>query len=420
MGGSSLGPEVIRRSFGEIPGGLRLHVLDSTDPGAVLGARARDGPRAHALRRLLEVGRHDRDAVAHALLPRAQRGRRQPLRRRHRPGQPAGGHGAASTASGACSRTTRTSAGATRCCRTSGSCPPRWRAWTSRRCCDARAGGGAELRQQLRHERSNSGLWLGRRAGRAGAAGPRQAHVRRVDPPIESFGLWAEQLIAESTGKQGKGILPVADEPLGDAGRLRRRPRVRLPAQRRRAGRGARRAGRGAGAGRAPDGHARRARRGGPRPDLLLRRVRHRGGRLGARHQPVRPAERAGGEGQHRQGARGAASCPTVGRRATLAELLGGAAPPHYVAIMGYVRPRTSSTRRSPSCARAIRDATKATTTFGYGPRFLHSTGPVPQGRPARRAVPPARARRRARTCEIPGAGYAFGHLKNAQATATC
>src|SRR5215218_7749866 len=36
MGGSSLGPEVIRRSFGDIPGSPRLHVLDSTDPGAVL------------------------------------------------------------------------------------------------------------------------------------------------------------------------------------------------------------------------------------------------------------------------------------------------------------------------------------------------------------------------------------------------
>ena len=36
MGGSSLGPEVIRRSYGEIPDALRLHVLDSTDPGAVL------------------------------------------------------------------------------------------------------------------------------------------------------------------------------------------------------------------------------------------------------------------------------------------------------------------------------------------------------------------------------------------------
>ena len=39
-----------------------------------------------------------------------------------------------------------------------------------------------------------------------------------VSPPIESFGLWGEQLVAESTGKHGKGILPVADEPLGAAG----------------------------------------------------------------------------------------------------------------------------------------------------------------------------------------------------------
>ncbi len=37
-----------------------------------------------------------------------------------------------------------------------------------------------------------------------------------VSPPIESFGLWVEQLIAESTGKHGRGILPVADEPLGE------------------------------------------------------------------------------------------------------------------------------------------------------------------------------------------------------------
>ena len=36
-----------------------------------------------------------------------------------------------------------------------------------------------------------------------------------VSDPISSFGLWVEQLIAESTGKEGKGTLPVADEPLG-------------------------------------------------------------------------------------------------------------------------------------------------------------------------------------------------------------
>jgi hypothetical protein len=32
---------------------------------------------------------------------------------------------------------------------------------------------------------------------------------------VASLGLWLEQLIAESTGKEGKGIVPVVDEPLG-------------------------------------------------------------------------------------------------------------------------------------------------------------------------------------------------------------
>ncbi|MEJ2341133.1 MAG: hypothetical protein P8Y10_02905, partial [Gemmatimonadales bacterium] len=33
---------------------------------------------------------------------------------------------------------------------------------------------------------------------------------------LSSFALWAEQLIAESTGKNGRGLVPIADEPLGD------------------------------------------------------------------------------------------------------------------------------------------------------------------------------------------------------------
>ena len=34
--------------------------------------------------------------------------------------------------------------------------------------------------------------------------------------PIAPLGMWLEQLIAESTGKDGRGILPVDQEPLGD------------------------------------------------------------------------------------------------------------------------------------------------------------------------------------------------------------
>jgi len=36
-----------------------------------------------------------------------------------------------------------------------------------------------------------------------------------LDHPLETLGLWIEQLIAESTGKEGKGILPVNGEPFG-------------------------------------------------------------------------------------------------------------------------------------------------------------------------------------------------------------
>ena len=48
-------------------------------------------------------------------------------------------------------------------------------------------------------------------------------------PGLEDVGAWLEQLLAESTGKQGHGIVPVDAEPLGAPGRLRHRPPVRLP-----------------------------------------------------------------------------------------------------------------------------------------------------------------------------------------------
>src|SRR5207248_1332151 len=64
---------------------------------------------------------------------------------------------------------------------------------------------------------SNSGLWLGAVVGELARRG-RDKLTFIVSPPIDSFGLWVEQLVAESTGKQGRGILPVADEPLGNPG----------------------------------------------------------------------------------------------------------------------------------------------------------------------------------------------------------
>jgi transaldolase/glucose-6-phosphate isomerase len=59
----------------------------------------------------------------------------------------------------------------------------------------------------------NSGAWLGAILGELAKAGHDKVTLA-ASPPIESFGSWVEQLIAESTGKDGKGILPVDREPL--------------------------------------------------------------------------------------------------------------------------------------------------------------------------------------------------------------
>ena len=70
------------------------------------------------------------------------------------------------------------------------------------------------------------------------------------------------------------------------------------------------------------------------------------------------------------------------GRRRAQASCSAKAAPPHYVAIMGYVQPSEEFDEAIAELRARIRDATKATTTFGYGPRFLHSTGQFHKGGP--------------------------------------
>lgn len=61
---------------------------------------------------------------------------------------------------------------------------------------------------------ANPGLWLGAIIGAAALAG-RDKLTLVTAPPIGSFGYWVEQLIAESTGKEGKGIVPIEGETLG-------------------------------------------------------------------------------------------------------------------------------------------------------------------------------------------------------------
>lgn len=71
---------------------------------------------------------------------------------------------------------------------------------------------------------ANPGLFLGTALGRLACRGVDKLMLL-LSPEIESFGGWLEQLIAESTGKEGRGILPVIGEPPG-AFNLGRRDRL--------------------------------------------------------------------------------------------------------------------------------------------------------------------------------------------------
>ncbi|HRO00322.1 MAG TPA: bifunctional transaldolase/phosoglucose isomerase [Nitrobacter sp.] len=62
----------------------------------------------------------------------------------------------------------------------------------------------------------NPGVQLGLAMGLAGREGRDKVTIL-ASPKIADFGAWTEQLIAESTGKEGKGLIPIDGEPLGDA-----------------------------------------------------------------------------------------------------------------------------------------------------------------------------------------------------------
>jgi hypothetical protein len=89
--------------------------------------------------------------------------------------------------------------------------------------------------------------------------------------------------------------------------------------------------------------------------------------------------------------------------------------PPEYVAIMAYTRPTADLDEAAAELRAAVRQATRATTTFGYGPRYLHSTGQFHKGGPKTGRFlqlmhdGPS-------DVDIPGAPYTFTTLKHAQA----
>lgn len=76
-----------------------------------------------------------------------------------------------------------------------------------------RAAGMAEQCRQKHDVEANPGAYLGAAMASLAKAGRDKVTVT-ASPSLSTFGLWVEQLLAESTGKEGTGLIPIAQEPI--------------------------------------------------------------------------------------------------------------------------------------------------------------------------------------------------------------
>ena len=233
-----------------------------------------------------------------------------------------------------------------------------------------------------------------------------------TSPSIGSFGLWVEQLIAESTGKEGKGIVPVAGEFVfqpevyGDD-RLFVYLRVR------------------------DDDNAELDARvdalegaGHPVERIELADVYDLGAEFyrwefatavagsilginpfdqpnvqSAKDQTDRVLQEGGGDEFAGEG--------------SLDELLSAAEPGNYLAIMAFIQQTPETDGELAKLRNAITRKAGVATTLGYGPRFLHSTGQLHKGGPSTGLFLQLFTGRS--DVEIPGEGFTFGTLADAQ-----
>jgi glucose-6-phosphate isomerase len=398
MGGSSLAPEVFRRSFGDA-GGLTLHVLDSTHPVQVQAVLdAVDLERA-----IMIVSSKSGGTIEPMSMFKAFHAR-----------QPDGAHYAAVTDPGTSLERLAHEHGFRRVFHGDPEIGGRYSALSAFGLVPAVLAGidiaavldsAIEAAEECRAEQGNPGLWLGVALGQLARDG-RDKLTFVVDPPLEAYGLWAEQLVAESTGKQGRGILPIADEPLLDASAYGD-DRVFLHLE-----------------------------HGGTRDASDLRDAGHPVvtihalgpedlGRIfflsefavavagwALEINPFdQPNVQEAKDNTSRVLTEGAPDLPD----GDVSELTDALAPPDYVAIMGYV-PYSDATEAAVARLRAaLIERHHVATTWGYGPRFLHSTGQFHKGGP-----PTCRFLQLidapAIDIEVPGEPYTFGTLIRAQA----
>jgi transaldolase/glucose-6-phosphate isomerase len=238
----------------------------------------------------------------------------------------------------------------------------------------------------------NNGAWLGAVLGELAAAG-RDKATFIISPPLASFGDWVEQLIAESTGKDGTGILPVVGEPVGAPDVYsddRLFVYLRLD-------------------GNDTYDEAVRALQDAGQPvvrlglrdlydlgeqfflwEMATAVVGHRLG-INPFDQPNVEAAKVLARravAAYRETGQLPGDEPTPLTARALTGFLAQAEPGDpatgsgrsYVALQAYVQPTSETDRALLALRTRIRDTQKLATTVGYGPRFLHSTGQLHKG----------------------------------------
>jgi transaldolase/glucose-6-phosphate isomerase len=265
---------------------------------------------------------------------------------------------------------------------------------------------------------NNPGLALGAVLGVAAAAGRDKCTII-CSPRVANLGIWLEQLLAESTGKEGRGIVPVPAEPVGD-------PSVygddRLFIYVRSAG-------------------------ADPAQDEAMKALRHAG-------QPVYNIEIDGPQDLGAEFLRWEIATAAAGAviqinpfdqpnvqeskdntKAALQQfadsgefgvelssdpdgearrLFEGLQPGDYLAILAYTEDTDDVHAGLTELRRALRDRYRVATTLGFGPRYLHSTGQLHKGGPNSGAYL-ILSDDRGDELPIPGESYGFKTLIRSQ-----
>ena len=420
MGGSSLAPEVFRQTFGAPRGALDVHVLDTTDPAAISALE-----KAIDLRKTVFIVASKSGTTLETLSHYRYFWQRA--------GQK-GGQFIAITDPG----TSLADEASRRGFRRTFLNPPdiggRYSALSYFGLVPAALGGvdvaglldrAATMVQACSPSvpaAENPGAWLGAVFAEAAKVG--RDKITIVAPPaIQSFGVWAEQLIAESTGKEGKGLVPVADEALGAAqvyGHDRLFVRLALPGDDE------------------PSALAALAKAGHPVVTLKLSdplaigaeffrweyAIAVAGAILGINvfDQPnvqeakdlTRKVLSEGNPPTVGQGIRWAGQSGAT-LEAAIQSLLGQVRAGDYVALLAFIAPSPEQDRALNAIRLAIRDGHRVATTVGYGPRYLHSTGQLHKGGP-NTGIFIQLVGDDPQDVPIPGEKFSFGVLKQAQA----